>query len=579
MSSERGAVSRRRIPRVVVLAVFPTAILLLAGISIAIGLAGRESERKRLRAESFFRNDLEDVEMRLARIGQKSLEDPIQIESHRNELLESVKTCRHGLATTEQLAAQAPSDPRYRRERARVLEIMGDLLARVDEADEAEAAYRKAIAVRGPVIMKDPTSGEDRWRGAVCFDHLGVLLHHAGRWEEAEHFLFRGSKLCEIAPPSAPPDPRVREELVSILCHLSRVQLDRGRRAEALQSYARAVEVQKALLERSPGTIALRERLIGLMIDQANELAVDGPPAPAESILSEARILARRLRDSEPSVTRFHRLEAAVLNRLGDLLGSDPARSADARALLDEAITIEERLVTTSPSLPDDRLRLASMRDNLAGHLRARNEFAEAESLYRKALTDYCQLAEEQPRIIAYRFGYGRVLHNLADLLRVLRRSTEALQFQREAVRLLGSLYRSNVKDPDFRRAFSYACWTLATLLVDVKDHRAAEQAVADYLRIEPNGFEESYEAATILCRCAQIVRDDAAIQVPRREALSGAYVDRAVAALRIAVRNGFRDAKTLRVDTTFSILQTRVELRQLIHEIEAMTGTLDSPS
>ena len=184
---------------------------------MAVGLAKRETDRQRLRAESRFRKDAEAVEGLLTRIGHERLEDPPRMESLRAELREAEHTCRQGLSIIDELAARVPGDLRYQRERATILEMLGDILARLDRSDEAEAAYRKAIMVRGPVIMKDPTSGEDRWRAAVCFDHLGVLLHRAGRWEEAEHFLFRGRKLCEVAPPSVPADPRVRQEHVPIL--------------------------------------------------------------------------------------------------------------------------------------------------------------------------------------------------------------------------------------------------------------------------------------------------------------------------------------------------------------------------
>src|SRR5205085_9188243 len=134
----------------------------------------------------------------------------------------------------------------------------------------------------------------------------------------------------------------------------------------------------------------------------------------------------------------------------------------------------------------------------------------------------------------------------LADLPRERGRPDEALPLEREAVRQLGSVYQSNVRNPEFRMAISYADWTLCAILVDRKDHRAAVTAIADYLRIEPNGYEESFEAAGFLCRCAQICRDDAAIPANEHETLARSYADQAMDALRTAVRNGYHDAKHL---------------------------------
>src|SRR5207237_4312775 len=105
---------------------------------------------------------------------------------------------------------------------------------------------------------------------------------------------------------------------------------------------------------------------------------------------------------------------------------------------------------------------------------RAQKTLAQAESVSRKELSYQPGVAAEHPQVIAYRFGHGQVLHNLADLLRERGRPDEALPLEREAVRQLGSVYQSNVRNPEFRMAISYADWTLCAILVDRKDHRAA---------------------------------------------------------------------------------------------------------
>src|SRR5207253_768098 len=204
------------------------------------------------------------------------------------------------------------------------------------------------------------------------------------------------------------------------------------------------------------------------------------------------------------------------------------ARTAEARAILNTAIALQEQLVAMAAAVPEYRSKLASMCDSLANLLRAEARFPEAESLYRKELVYQSRLAAEYPQVIAYRFGHGQVLHNLADLLRERGRPAEALPLEREAVRLLGSVYQSNVRNPDYRTAISYASWTLCAILVDRKDHRAAAPAVAAYLRIEPNGYEESSEAAGFLCRCAQLCREDPAVPAIEREALARSYADQA---------------------------------------------------
>ena len=590
-------------------------VALVAGL-VVVTVQKQEAERRRLQAESNFEKANDTIERLLTRIGQERLKGLPQMESLRSELLEDAlgfqlglltehsddpavlfqvaraarmaaglqiqlnrldeaeRTCRQAISILDELTARSPRELRYRRERATVLDMMGLALATLGRTGDAEAAYRLAMEVRGSIVMEEPTSGEDRWRMAVCLDHLGVLCRDAGRWDEAEHFFVRGRQLCLANPPSSPADPRVHQELVRILGHLSQLLMNRGRRAEALQGYAHAIRVQKALVQASPRTSGYRELLVTLLLSQAGAMAANRQADQAERTLVDARELAQRLRADFPAVPHYHELAASVLTNLANLIRADPARAAEARAILDAAIALQEQVVAMAEAVPEYRSRLASMCDSLANLLRAQHQFPEAETLYRKELTYQSRLDAEYPQVIAYRFGHGQVLHNLADLLRERGRLAEALPMEREAVRLLNSVYQSNVRNPDYRTAISYASWTLCAILIDRKDHRAAESAIADYLRIEPNGYEESYEAAEFLCRCAQIARDDPAVPADRRAALARSYADRAMEALRMAVRNGFRDAKHLESDPTYAPLRNRDDFRRLIDEIRAMTET-----
>jgi tetratricopeptide (TPR) repeat protein len=335
--------------------------------------------------------------------------------------------------------------------------------------------------------------------------------------------------------------------------------------------------VQKALVQASPRTSAYRELLVTLLLSQAGSMAANRQADQAERTLVEARELAQRLRADFPAVPHYHELAATVLTALANLIRTDPARAPEARAILNAAIALQEQLVAMAAAVPEYRSKLATMCDNLANLLRAQHQFAEAEALYRKELAYQSRLAAEYPQVIAYRFGHGQALHNLADLLRERGRPDEALPMEREAVGLLRSVYQSNVRNPDYRTAISYALWTLCAILIDRKDHRAAATAIADYLRIEPNGYEESYDATAFFCRCAQLAREDPALPAGRREALARSYADQAMEALHAAVRNGFRDAKHLESDPMYAPLRDRDDFRRLIHEIRAMTATTDT--
>ncbi len=135
-------------------------------------------------------------------------------------------------------------------------------------------------------------------------------------------------------------------------------------------------------------------------------------------------------------------------------------------------------------------------------------------------------------------------------------RVEEAITLEREAVERLVGVYRTNVLEPEYRTAASYAYWGLCMLELDRKDHRAAATAIALYQAIEPRGFEEAHEAARFLCRCIVLCREDRAIAAAERRALERSYADQAETALRRAVRFGFLDEQELRTSHTFDPLR-----------------------
>ena len=595
----------------------------LAAVTVGLAVFGhqrQETERQRRRADLDFVKAADAVERLLTRIGEDRLTELPQMESLRSELLddalqfqlallaersddpevllrvirtarmaanlqvqlnrqeEAERTCSQAISIVDELIARSPRDLSYRRERAVLSDTLGLILARLGRTDEAEVAYREAIDIRGLIVQEDPGSAEDRWRMAVGLDQLAVMLQGGGRWEEAEHFLGRGQQLCLANPPSSPADPRVRQQLVTILDHLGRLLMDRGKPAEAMPGYAEAVAVQKALVASSPRSGSFRELLVRLLLDQSSAMTGARRPAEAEHTLLEARALIDPLRADHPAVAAYQELAASVYTTLGQTIRRDPARASESRETLKTAIAIQENLVAKSPTIPGYLSKLAAMSDSLANLLRSRNAFDEAESLYRKELTYHARLASEYPRVLAYRYGHGQVLHNLADLLRERGRGDEGLALEREAVRDLTDVYQSNVRDPHYRTAISYAYWTLCSLLLDRKDHRAAAQAVAEYLRIEPNGYEESFEATGFLCRCARLCRQDSALPTNEREAMELHYADQAIDALRTAVRNGFHDVKLIETTETYEPIRSRDDYRRIIREVEAMLADDRAP-
>jgi hypothetical protein len=267
-----------------------------------------------------------------------------------------------------------------------------------------------------------------------------------------------------------------------------------------------------------------------------------------------------------------------VMDQLVELKKSDPPRRSEVRDLLGRVVAIRENLVVESPHSPEELTNLAATYDSLAGLCRDWKSLDEAEAVYRKELVCRARLAIEHPAVANYRFGHGRLLHNLADLLRERSRPEEALVLERQAVELLRSIYHENLKDPGRRRAFSYTCWALCELLLETKDARGAASAVSEYLAVEPSGYEEALESARFLCRALVLARDDKSIPAAERAGLARSYAERAMNALQIAFRNGYRDGADLKNALTYEPLRGRSDFQLLLHELDSRNEYTTKP-
>ena len=88
------------------------------------------------------------------------------------------------------------------------------------------------------------------------------------------------------------------------------------------------------------------------------------------------------------------------------------------RDLLGRIVAIRENLVARVAASPAELANLADTYDSMANFCREWKSLDEAEAVYRKELACHAQLVTDYPAAAAYRFGHGRALHNLADLLR-----------------------------------------------------------------------------------------------------------------------------------------------------------------
>ncbi len=492
----------------------------------------------------------------------------------RSQLDDADRHCERAIEILGGLARNS-GNSQVRFEQAAALETMALIQSASGRPDQADVFYRKAFPLWARVLGDNPSDSTVRWRLARCLARRASLLSDAGRWLEAENALERADLVCRTRVKGAVADERVDRERVLIKNQLGLLFLHTDRPALALENFEGAVAAENELIRTSSTAAADQELLISLLCNQASTYSATKQRAAALGKLGEARALAERLTAENPSIGRLKDLLATIFEREAAATGALAGNVAQAREWLVRACAIRRSLVAGAPEQPDYVEKLAASCGALAENHLATGSNARAEEFEREELVLRSKLHQEHPGVVAYRSGLGRALHNLAELLRQSGRAAEALSLSRQAAPLLAAVHRENLLDETHRRAASNAYWSLCTLELDQKDHRAAAEAVAALQAIEPRGFEEAHESAGFLCRCVALCRDDHGSPPAEMDKLARSYADRAIAALETAVRYGFRDLNELLNSRVYDPLRSHPDFARVMQRVAAIDEAL----
>jgi tetratricopeptide (TPR) repeat protein len=468
--------------------------------------------------------------------------------------------CRQGLVILDSLPARIAAAPDGRRERGSLYELLGRSLTEQAIPHEAIPAFKEAIDVWSKLLAESPESQVDREHLAHSLVELGDLCTESGRWDEAESTLVRGVLLCVNVPASRQGDSSIRRAQIDFLNRLGKLYHESSRPAEAIDAINRAVALAQDLARSGAAAANDRALLASLHLQLSGALLSDRRIDGAQRALAEALDESRALLAEFPGDIRYLALAATILENRAKVLNGPISRRAEARADLEKALALRAYEGSTARGLA--RTKRAAIHERLAETYREDRAFAKAELHYRAALTFYEESSVQNPGAAADRFREGRVIHNLAEMLRMLERPAEAIALAHRAVEALGAAFRHDATNPAFRAAYRKSQWTLCALLVEGDDPGAAALAIAEYLKIGDAGFEVPLEAARFYCRCATHPR--ASASDARGGAGTHAFADQAMGALAIAVRNGYRDLADLEASSTYSPLRSHPDFERL---------------
>jgi serine/threonine-protein kinase len=488
-----------------------SAAALAATVMVALSVGTVLIRRERDEARAQRRQARLAVDDMYSKVADQWLED--RLDPLQREFLAKA------LAYYENFTRQDSSDPTVRQERGRAYLRMGDVLRKLGRHDEAEAAYRRSVAVLDRLAGEAPAASGHRRHLASALTRLGGSLTERGRYGEAEPLLRRSVGLGR-ALAAATTDDRLalaaaelglgdllrisgrgaeaeatfrqaadllgpladggavepRQRLAAAHDNLGLVLREGGRFEEAAASYRRAAKLLERLVAESPTLPGPRDGLAKVYNSLGLLIGDGGLDQESEDVFRRQVALQQRLNEDFPDRPDYRRsLARATLNLAIRLDGKGETREAE--SLYRRALALDEALAAEFPDVVKYRRDLARGLNGLAVLLATTGRHAEAEPLYDRALTAYRRLAEEAPAVPAHRFSLAGTLIHRGQLLDATNRRRPAGEAYREATGLLDALTAEHPDNPDYARSLAICLDSLGNVLVVDGRFKEAEDA------------------------------------------------------------------------------------------------------
>ena len=249
-----------------------------------------------------------------------------------------------------------------------------------DKAARSEAEYRSAEA-----ILRGLDDALSRSYLAATYNNLGNRLRATGRALEAEAEYRKALALKQRLVDDNPAHVDTRRRLGSGHQNLAGWLSDVGKPSEAEAEYRAALTHLQWAVDSDPASIEACRNLANTQSELGKLLLSTGKPSEAFESYEAARAVREKLTRDHPKdfgyrdeVASSHADRSGVLRRLG--------RPADARDDCDKAIAIREALVREAPEVPMYRSHLAGSHYRRALARRGLGDFAGAAGDVRRAL-------------------------------------------------------------------------------------------------------------------------------------------------------------------------------------------------
>jgi serine/threonine protein kinase len=481
---------------------------------------------------------------------------------------EAERSYRSALMLDQQLADEFPTVPAYRKQVAGCHNNLGVLFRKTGRAHEAEDAYQCALALQQRLADEFPAVTEHRQDVGKSHYNLAIVLNTNGRAQDAELAVREALRIQTQLAAEFPAVPAYQQDLARSHNILGNVLLDIGRQRDAEDAYHESLKRLRQLARDFPSVPEYRQELAAGHYNLGNVVAWAGQPQEAETAFRDALKLFQKLAADVPTVPTYRLQVAMTFTSLATLL-ENTGRLSEAECAYHDSITLLQQLVTDYPAMPLYRQELARSQNKIGALLSNAGRPQEAEDACRRALEIIRGLAAQFPTVPDYQNELARTMVALAKVLRFRKELSSARKLLEQALSHHQAALKVNPRHPQYRAVFCDSRAALAGTLIGLREHAAAADTALQLVEAATDPAKDVYKAASFLSGCVPLAEQDTQISEVQRVQLAKNYEDRAMATLRQATENGYKDIAHLKEDKDFAPLRSRQDFKQLCAELE----------
>jgi serine/threonine protein kinase len=512
----------------------------------------KQAAGQRDKARAWFQQARAAVDAMLTRVGEQLPPVTPEAAQVRRKLLEDA------LGFYQGFLKEGGSDPAIRRETARAYWRVGSIYETLGEPARSVEAFRRGAELQEKLAHDFPD-----WPGYAhdlgeLYRDLGRVLGALGQEQAAEKAHRDGIKVLEELVSRFPQEPAYRRSLAGGWCGLGSLLLQLGRSADAESAARESLQLLGRLCKENLDDLC--QQLLGVSRSNLSTvLARAGRYPEAEAQARQSVELLRPLAERQPTLHHRQNLGHALGNWSQALRSLN--RAGEAEAATREALALRRRLAAQFPQLASCRAELSQSLSSL-GVLVTRSRPAEAEKLLREAVALREKLAGEFPSVAEYRSELGGALHNLAMALKA--RPAEARDLIRQAITHQRAALAVNPRHDVYRKFLRNHYWLLSDKHLALRDHAEAAAAAHQLAEVFPKSPLDPFRAGVQLAHCIPLAEKDARLNDDQRRRLLEDYAVQAVAQLRLAVQNGYRNPAELANIPALAPLRGRADFKAL---------------